>query len=166
MTSILKKLNFIFGIVFVIIGIIIGKFLEDIARVILNTIHNLLFSLGLGGPGSGGYIDLFWESFITEGLGTAVYSGTAIFGPILLFEKFFKNIKINWVPSIFLLFLFFLGFFINGLIQYFKGAPNVDFIDNIQIIVMYIGYFFGAFIPLIMALKYVGFKHSLLDKFD
>ena len=164
MTNILKNLNFIVGIVSVIIGTLIGSFLEDIARVILKIIHNFLFFLG--GPGSGGYIDLFYESFITEGLAMAVYSGTAIFGPIFLFEKFFKNTKINWVPSIFLLFLFFLGFFIYGLIQYFKAASNLDFVDNIQIIVMYVGFFFGAFSPLIMALKHVGFKHSLLDKFD
>ena len=164
MSNILKRLNFILGIFFVFISIFIGKILEDIARSILKTMYN--FFAFWGGPGSGGYIDLFYESFVVEALGTAVYSGVAIFGPILIFEKFFNKIKINWLPSIILLSIFFLGFLIISLIDYFTRMSNLDFVENLQVIVMLLSYTIGAFMPLILAMKHLGFKYTWLNKFD
>ena len=164
MNKILNKLNFIIGFIAVLIAIWPAKILENIARFLLGILQNIFYYIG--GPGvSGGYLDLFYESLVMEFVGTAVHCGAAIFLPILFFEKFFKKIKINWIPSIAFLFLWFLFWGFKIISMVWTSPEDLDFVDTIQFIVMVIGYFAGFISPLVMALKHVGFDHPLMEKF-
>ena len=149
--NILNKLNFLLGIFSVIIFLLIAKFLEDLARYILSIIQNILYLIS---PyNTGGYLDLFYESLVMEFVGTAVYSGAAIFIPILLFKKLFKKLEIYWLPSIVLLFIFFSFWGIATFVSYISFLG--DFVDTLQFIVMIIGYFAGYLFSIISAYNYV-----------
>ena len=152
MMRILNKINFIVGIVVVLLFMFLAQILEKISRYLLGILQNFFYYFD---PYSqGGYIDLFYDSLMMEFVGTAVYSGSAIFLPILLFEKFFKNIEINWKPAIVLLFLFFLFYGVLLIRFYLISSVELDFFDIIQIVVMLIGYFAGFIIPLFYAYNY------------
>ena len=100
--------------------------------------------------------DIIFESFVLEIVATGVYCGTAIFLPIIIFDRFFKNMKINWTPSIIFLFLFFsyFGFEMLKLTFSVISNPNAGFTDIFRMIVMIVGYCIGFITPLFYAYIY------------
>ena len=107
-------------------------------------------------PAERGFIDIIYESFMLEVVATGVYCGTAIFLPIVVFNKFFKKIKINWTPSIIFLVLFFSYFGYEMLKMTFSviSNPNAGFTDIIRMIILVIGYCVGFIVPLYYAYNY------------
>ena len=158
MIKTLNKLNFLLGIILVIISIIPAKILENITRTIMVFLQGL-FAL-IPGPAGRGFIDIIYESFILEVVSTGVYCSTAIFLPIIIFNKFFKKIKINWTPSIILLALFFSYFGYEMLKMTFSviSNPNAGFTDIIRMIILVAGYCVGFITPLYYAYSYTKSK--------
>ena len=158
MTKIINKLNFILGIIFVIISIIPGKFLEHIARIVMTLVQT--FFAYIPSPAGRGFIDIIWESFVLEAFSTGVYCSTAIFLPIIIFDKFFKKTKINWTPSIIFLLLFFsyFGYEMLKILFLAISDPNVGFTDILRVIILIIGYCVGFMTPLYYAYNYTKSK--------
>ena len=80
MKNLLNKLNFIIGILSVLLALILGKTLEEIVRVIFSIIQRIFAALPQG-PVGRGFVDLIFESFMLELVSTATYCSVAIFLP-------------------------------------------------------------------------------------
>lgn len=170
MTNILKKLNFIPGIILIIIFIIPARIVEDIARAIFKLLNNIFFYFDWLGV-TGGYIGMFYEKLVVEGVGAATYCAGMLLFPMYLNKKFFKKFEINWLPGIILVFLFFTIFALSFIYTFiFKGIGKMDWIDSLSILVMFIGYTFGYLIVIFSSLKYSESKNKfvklILNKFE
>tara|TARA_B100000787_G_C16091403_1_gene249091 strand:+ start:270 stop:767 length:498 start_codon:yes stop_codon:yes gene_type:complete len=164
MKTVLSKLNFIVGVLLVIPFFLIGKILENIARALFAVIQNIIYAFDFMGY-MGGYFDMFWEKFLTEGIGTFVYCAASLCGPIFINKKIFPKFKINWIPSISLIFIFFTYHGLNLIFMFFKIFGKLDWIDTISFLVMSIGYFIGYLMAIILSLTYAEVKHPLIKKF-
>lgn len=164
MMGYLKKLNFLIGIFLVFIFIFIGSIAEKLSRAFLTVIQNIFYKFDLFDVG-GGYIDMFYEKLILEGVGTFVYCAVALCGPIFLNKKFFNKLEINWIPSFILIFIFFGYFGMKVLIMFFQIIGKADWIDTLSYIVMAIGYFGGFISAMLVSAKYAEIHHPLIDKF-
>ena len=110
MKTFISKLNFIVGILLVIPFSFVGKFLENIARLVFGIIQDIAFAFDFMGV-MGGYVAMFWEKLLMEGIGTFVFCAVSLCGPMFLNKKFFPKFKINWMPAIIFCFPFIFAFF-------------------------------------------------------
>jgi hypothetical protein len=164
MKTFLSKLNFIIGILLVIPFLFIGKILEDLARVLFGIVQDIAFAFDFMGV-MGGYVAMFWEKLFTEGIGTFVFCAVSLCGPIFLNKKFFPKFKINWIPAIALVSIYFIFFGLTIIVLFFKGFGKLDWIDTISYLVMTIGYFGGFIAGIITSLTYGEVEHPLIEKF-
>ena len=164
MKTILSKLNFIAGILLVVPFFLLGRFLENIARALFGVIQNIIYAFDFMGY-MGGYFDMFWEKLLTEGVGTFVYCAVSLCGPIFINKKLFSRFKINWLPSISLIFIFFTFHGLTLIIMFFKIVGELDWIDTISFLVMTIGYFIGYLMAIGVSLTYAEVKHPFVEKF-
>jgi hypothetical protein len=170
MTKFLKKFNFLPGIILIIIFVIPARLVENIARIILRLMNNLFAYFDYMGV-SGGYLGMFYEKLIVEGVGVAVYCAGMLLFPMYLNKRFFKKFEINWLPGIILVFLFFgsTGLFLIY-IFFFKALGKMDWIDTISYLVTFIGYSAGFLTVIYSSLKYSETKNKfvkkILDKFE
>lgn len=148
MSSFFLKFNFLIGIVLVIPAFLLGIFLGEISKIIFIMIQNFTAFFD---PLSRGYIDFLYNGFVVRLFSTAVLSATAIFGPILLIEKTFKDLKVNWLPSIILLSLMFIYMLAQSLQIYLKLTPTMNFMEHILAIISLVSFVAGAFLPLMCA---------------
>ena len=170
MTNILKKLNFIPGIILIVIFVFPARIIEDISRWILKLMNNIFFYFDWMGL-SGGYIGMFYEKLIIQGVGAAVYCAGMLLLPMYLHKKFFKKFEINWLPGIILVFTFFTttGLFILY-VFFFEALGKMDWIDTFSYIITFIGYSAGFLFVIYTALQYSETKNRyvkiILDKFE
>lgn len=68
MTEFLKKLNFLPGIILILIFVIPARIAENISRILMKLMHNVFAFFDWMGV-SGGYIGMFYEKLIVEGVG-------------------------------------------------------------------------------------------------
>ena len=104
MANYLKKFNFLYGIILIIICIIPARIAQDISQALLRLINNIAAYFDFMGV-SGGYVGMFYEKLIVEGLGAAVYCGGMLLFPMYLNKNLvpymkpqkiiFEKIKIN-----------------------------------------------------------------------
>ena len=71
MTKFFKKLNFLPGIILIIIFIIPARIAEDISRILTKLIQNIFAYFDYLGV-SDGYIGMFYEKLVVEGIATLV----------------------------------------------------------------------------------------------
>ena len=169
MINIFKKINFLPGIILIIIFITPALFAQRIAQAILRLMNNLFSYFDYMGI-SGGYAGKFYELFVVEGLGSAVYCGGMLLFPMYLNKRFFRKFEINWLPGIILVFLTFASFSLLGIyLFFFKALGKIDWIDTISYIVSYIAYTGGFLIITFYSLQYSETKNKyvkkILDKF-
>ena len=170
MTKVLKKFNFLPGIILIIIFIIPARIAENISRMLMNLMNNIFAYFDWMGV-SGGYIGMFYEKLVVEGVGVAVYCSGMLLFPMYLNKKFFSKLEINWLPGIILVFLFFgsTGLFVLY-IFFFEALGKMDWIDTLSYLVTFIGYSFGFLAVIYSSLKYSDTKNKyvkkLLDKFE
>lgn len=170
MNNILKKFNFVPGIIMIFIFVIPARILENLSRGLLKLMNNIFFYFDWMGL-SGGYLGMFYEKFVIEGVGVAVYCGGMLLIPMYLHKRFFKKFEINWLPGIVLVFLFFA---ITGLFVlyafFFIALGKMDWIDTLSYIVTFIGYSGGFLFVIYLALKYSDSKNRyvkiILDKLE
>lgn len=170
MNNILKKFNFLPGIVLIIIFIFPAVIAQNLAKAILRLMNNLISYFDWIGV-SGGYIGKFYELLVVESLGSAVYCGGMLLFPMYLNKRFFKNFEINWLPGIILVFLVFGSFSLFALyLFFFEALGTIDWIDTISYIVGYIAYTAGFLFVIFYALHYSETKNKyvkkILDKFQ
>ena len=170
MTEFLKKLNFLPGIILILIFIIPASIAENISRTLMKLINNIFAFFDWMGV-SGGYIGMFYEKLIVEGVGVAVYCAGMLLFPMYLNKRFFNKLEINWLPGIILVFLFFASTALFVLyIFFFKALGKMDWIDTLSYLVTFIGYSFGFLAVIYSSLKYSDTKNKyvkkLLDKFE
>ena len=113
---------------------------------------------------TGGYIGMFWEKLIMEGVGTFVFCAVTLCGPIYLNKKFFPKFNINWLPAIIFGFLYFAFFGLIIIVMFFKGFGKADWIDNLSFFVMSVGYFGGFLAAMVTSALYAEIKHPLIEK--
>ena len=164
MKTFISKLNFIVGILLVIPFSFVGKFLENIARFVFGVIQDIAFAFDFMGV-MGGYVAMFWEKLLMEGIGTFVFCAVSLCGPMFLNKKIFPKFKINWMPAIIFVFIYFAFFGLAIVLLFFKGFGKLDWIDTISYLVMAIGYFAGFIFGIITSLTYGEIKHPLIEKF-
>ena len=170
MTEFLKKFNFLPGIILILIFVIPARIAENISRILMKLMHNVFAFFDWMGV-SGGYIGMFYEKLIVEGVGVAVYCAGMLLFPMYLNKRFFNKLEINWLPGIILVFLFFAstGLFVLY-IFFFKALGKMDWIDTLSYLVTFIGYSFGFLAVIYSSLKYSDTKNKyvkkLLDKFE
>jgi hypothetical protein len=164
MIKFLNKLNFLIGLLLVVIFSFIGKFVENISRILLKFLQNIFAYFDYLGTSSG-YIAMFYEKLVMEGVGTFIFCVVTICGPIFLNRKFFPNFRINWLPSIIFVTLYFAFFGILIVWLFLKGFGKLDWIDTISYLVMSIGYFGGFISAIAFAIDYSDTKHPLLERF-
>ena len=170
MTKFFKKLNFLPGIILIIIFIIPARIAEDIARILTRLIQNIFAYFDYLGVFDG-YVGMFYEKFVVEGVAAMVYCGGMLLFPMYLNKRFFKKFEINWLPGIILVFLFFgsTGLFLIY-IFFFKALGKMDWIDTISYLVTFIGYSAGFLTVIYSSLKYSETKNKfvkkILDKFE
>jgi hypothetical protein len=164
MANYLKKFNFLYGIILIIICIIPARIAQDISQALLRLINNIAAYFDFMGV-SGGYVGMFYEKLIVEGLGAAVYCGGMLLFPMYLNKNFFKKFEINWLPGIICVFLF---FSIPALyiiyIFLFKALGKMDWIDTLSYIVGSIGYTLGFLSIIFTALLYSETKNKFINK--
>jgi hypothetical protein len=156
-------INSFLGMLLVIIFIFPAKFLEEISRKIMVFLLKIFSYFDFTGTG-GGYLDLFYEKFIVEVMAAGVYCATLILIPIYLNKKFFNKIKIVWLPSLILVFLFFstMGIMMIGI--FILGITKLDWTDLIQFLLTIFGFFGGYLSVLYVALEYGNITHPWLNK--
>lgn len=170
MINISKKINFLAGIILIVIFITPALFAQRIAQAILRLMNNLFSYFDWMGV-SGGYAGKFYELLIVEGLGSAVYCGGMLLFPMYLNKRFFKKFEINWLPGIILVFLIFSSFSLITLyLLFFKALGKIDWIDTVSYIVSYIAYTAGFLVVIFYSLQYSETKNKyvkkILDKFQ
>ena len=72
MNKFFKKLNWLPGILLIIPFAFVGKLAENISRALLGLLQNISYYFDFMGV-TGGYIGMFWEKLIMEGVGTFVF---------------------------------------------------------------------------------------------
>ena len=164
MKAALSKLNFIVGIILIIPFSFIGKIAENLARLLFGFVQDIAFAFDYMRV-MGGYVQMFYEKLLTEAVGTFVFCAVTLCGPIFLNKKFFPKFKINWLPSIILVFIYFAFFGLAIIILFFKGLGKLDWIDTISYLVMSIGYFGGFIGAIITSAIYAEIKHPIMEKF-
>lgn len=169
MINIFKKINFLPGIILIIIFITPALIAQRVAQGILRLINNLFSYFDYMGI-SGGYAGKFYELLIVEGLGSAVYCGGMLLFPMYLNKRFFKKFEINWLPGIILVFLFFgLASLYALYLLFFKALGKVDWIDTVSYIVSYIAYTAGFLVVIFYSLQYSEtnnkYVKKIIDKF-
>ena len=169
MINIFKKINFLPGIILIIIFITPALIAQRVAQGILRLINNLFSYFDYMGI-SGGYAGKFYELLIVEGLGSAVYCGGMLLFPMYLNKRFFKKFEINWLPGIILVFLFFgLASLYALYLLFFKALGNIDWIDTASYIVGYIAYTAGFLVVIFYSLQYSEtnnkYVKKIIDKF-
>ena len=170
MINILKRINFLPGIILIIIFITPALFAQRIAQFILRLMNNFFSYFDYMGI-SGGYLGKFYELLIVEGFGSAVYCGGMLLFPMYLNKRFFKKFEINWLPGIILVFLFFgLASLYALYLFFFKALGNIDWIDTVTYIVGFIAYTAGFLAVIFYSLQYSETKNKyvkkILDKFQ
>jgi hypothetical protein len=118
------------GLILVIIFIIPGKYLEGVVRKLSVILFNFFSYFNFTGGGS--YIDFFYEKFAVEMMATFVYSATMLLIPMYLNKKFFNKIKIIWLPSLILVFLFFSIFGIIIATVFILNLTRLDWVELLQ----------------------------------
>ena len=161
----LKKLNFLIGLLLVLVFIFIGSIAENLTRKILKVMQNIFYYFDYFDI-NGGYFGMFYEKLLLEGAGTFVYFSVALCGPIFLNKKLFSNIKINWIPSFLLIFI---HFFYTGYKMFaamsFDVLINADWIDMLSLFIILISYLGGFSIAMLFSAKYAEINHPLINKF-
>jgi len=157
--NILKKSNFILGIISVLITIQAGWFIGETTRKILITIVPLINKILLFFPKlflgiDYGFWDFVGETIIIYAGSGAIYSFIVIFVPILLFEKIFKK-KINWKPAIYLLLVCFIGLEIASDVRILNTVISNHPYPFIAKIIPIIAHGFGLFGMLYLAYVHV-----------
>ena len=122
MKKILNKLNFLIGIVSIVIfylpGVLLGEFAikatKEIGKI-FNSIISIFPSIYLRG-----FVDIIFEAFAFTAIGRGLGVAFIIFVPILIFRKFTK-LNINWIPSIVILIPLLLWF---GGIRQIQSHPS------------------------------------------
>ena len=170
MTKFFKKLNFLPGIILIIIFIIPARIAEDIARILTRLIQNIFAYFDYLGVFDG-YVGMFYEKFVVEGVAAMVYCGGMLLFPMYLNKRFFKKFEINWLPGIILVFLFFGSFALYFLYMFlFVALGNMDWIDTISYLVTFISYSLGFLVVINISLKYSETKNKfvkkIFDKFE
>ena len=145
------------GLILVIIFIIPGKYLEGVVRK-LSVILFKFFSYFDFTGGGGGYIDFFYEKFAVEVMATFVYSATMLLIPIYLNKKFFSKIKIIWLPSLILVFLFFSIFGIIMVAAFVLNLTRLDWVELLQFSLTLVAYFGSYLCVCYTALEYGDIK--------
>jgi len=168
--NLLKKINFLPGLILIIIFITPALFAQRIAQAFLRLMNNLFSYFDYMGV-SGGYLGKFYELLIVEGFGSAVYCGGMLLFPMYLNKRFFKSFEINWLPGIILVFLFFgLASLYALYLLFFKALGKMDWIDSVSYIVGYIAYTAGFLYVIFYSLQYSETKNKcvkkILDKFQ
>lgn len=144
------------GLILVIIFIIPGKYLEGVVRK-LSVILFKFFSY-FDFTGGGGYIDFFYEKFAVEVMATFVYSATMLLIPMYLNKKFFSKIKIIWLPSLILVFLFFSIFGIIMAAAFVLNLTRLDWVELLQFLLTLVAYFGSYLCVCYTALEYGDIK--------
>ena len=163
MNKFFKKLNWLPGILLIIPFAFVGKLAENISRALLGLLQNISYYFDFMGV-TGGYIGMFWEKLIMEGVGTFVFCAVTLCGPIYLNKKFFPKFNINWLPAIIFGFLYFAFFGLIIIVMFFKGFGKADWIDNLSFFVMSVGYVGGFLAAMVTSALYAEIKHPLIDK--
>ncbi len=164
MNNFTKKLNFLPGIILIIIFITPALVAKNIAKWLLHLINNFFAYFDYYGV-SGGYLGMFYEKLVVEGGVAATYCAGMILLPMYLNKRFFKKFYINWLPGIILVFLFFT---ITALyvvyIFLFKVIGNADWIDTLSYIVGFIGYTAGYLSIIFTSLTYSETTNKFIRK--
>lgn len=147
MKKILNKLNFLIGIVSIVIfylpGVLLGEFAIIATKVIgkiFNSIISIFPSIYLRG-----FVDIIFEAFAFTAIGRGLGVTFIIFVPILIFRKFTK-LNINWIPSIVILIPLLLWF--GGIRQIQRYA---ELYEGIYLVSISAGFILGTFLPLYYA---------------
>ena len=147
MKKILNKLNFLIGIVSIVIfylpGVLLGEFAIIATKVIgkiFNSIISIFPSIYLRG-----FVDIIFEAFVFTAIGRGLGVAFIIFVPILIFRKFTK-LNINWIPSIVILIPLLLWF--GGIRQIQRYA---ELYEGIYFVSISAGFILGTFLPLYYA---------------
>ena len=157
MKKVLNKLNFILGIISVMIAYLPGMLLGDLSTIILKVIgkiinYIILFIESISpipSPYVRGFIDVVFEAFAFTALGRGIGVAFIIFIPIIIFKKFTK-LNVNWLPSILILIPILLWF--GGIRQVERYA---ELYDGIYFASITLGFILGTFLPLYYAYLYV-----------
>lgn len=154
MIKFLNKLNFLLGIILVLVFLFPGSIAKNISQRFMRLLNNIFAYIDWTGF-SGGYLGMFYESLIVEGIGSAVYCSVIILLPMFLNKRYFKNVNINWLPAIFIVFLFFTLPTLIVIYMFFsKVLGTADWIDTITYVVAVLGHSFGYISIIIVALFY------------
>lgn len=129
------------GLILVIIFIIPGKYFEGVVRKLSVILFNFFSYFNF--TGGGGYIDFFYEKFVVEAMATFAFSATMLLIPMYLNKKFFSKIKIIWLPSLILVFLFFSIFGIIMVTNFFLSLTRLDWVELLQFFLTLVAYFGG-----------------------
>ena len=127
------------GLILVIIFIIPGKYFEGVVRKLSVILFNFFSYFDF--TGGGGYIDFFYEKFVVEAMATFAFSATMLLIPMYLNKKFFNKIKIIWLPSLILVFLFFSIFGIIMVTTFFLSLTRLDWVELLQFFLTLVAYF-------------------------
>jgi len=145
------------GLILVIIFTIPGKYLEGVVRKLSVVLFNFFSHFDFTG-GGGGYIDFFYEKFAVEVMATFVYSATMLLIPMYLNKNFFSKIKIIWLPSLILVFLFFSKFGIIMAAAFVLNLTRLDWVELLQFFLTMVAYFASYLSVCFIALDYGDIK--------
>ena len=145
------------GLVLVIIFIIPGKYLEGVVRKLSVVLFNFFTHFDFSG-GGGGYIDFFYEKFTVEIMATFAYSATMLLIPMYLNKKYFSKIKIIWLPSLILVFLFFSIFGMIMTATFILSLTRLDWVELLQFFLTLVAYFSSYLFVCYTALDYGDIK--------
>ena len=145
------------GLILVIIFTIPGKYLEGVVRKLSVVLFNFFSHFDFTG-GGGGYIDFFYEKFAVEVMATFVYSATMLLIPMYLNKNFFSKIKIIWLPSLILVFLFFSIFGIIMAAAFVLNLTRLDWVELLQFFLTMVAYFASYLSVCFIALDYGDIK--------
>jgi hypothetical protein len=150
------------GLILVIIFIIPGKYLEGVVRKLSIILFNFFSYFDF--IGGGGYIDFFYEKFVVEAMATFVFSATMLLIPIYLNKNFFNKMKIIWLPSLILVFLFFSIFGIIMAATFIISLTRLDWVELLQLFLTLVAYFGSYLCVCYTALDYGDIRLPWLKK--
>jgi hypothetical protein len=150
------------GLILVIIFTIPGKYLEGVARKLSVILFNI--SSYFDFSGGGGYIDFFYEKYVAEAMATFVFSATMLLIPMYLNKKFFNKIKIIWLPSLILVFLFFSIFGIITTVAFVLNLTRLNWLGLLEFFLTLVAYFGSYLSVCYIALNYGDVSLPWLDK--
>ena len=153
MKNTLNKLNFILGILSVIINFFPGMLIGEFAIIFIKAIGTILIIITefiesispYQSPYVRGFLDVVFEAFAFTAIGRGIGVAFIIFIPILLFRKFTK-LNINWLPSIIILVPILLWF--GGIRQIERYA---ELYEGVYFLSISAGFILGTFLPLYYA---------------